>query len=321
VAQPLGYSPTGNATAEVIWKHVEQACKPPHAFPAEQCWLHEIAYEWNTQTTTATGMAPFMVQFGAPPVTALAQLSRGSAASATAVPLVDGEDDSVRAATDVAAVVGVAVRRANYQRHSRAADLNLASRGSLRPLEVGSKAFVYQPPSGAVVNRRGEGRNRAFVASFTGPATITTRLSATGYVLVDDETGTRYNRHRRHLRPVHGDFLIAHIDYLCDWMTVQMGHVRREPLQRCFLTLPHLEEGDLDHSTRVGAEPEKQRPRRDQLGEEQTARWSRGMGRWGFGCTHHARVENQPSADDVGWAGRLEGGRRVRWAEGQTTRW
>jgi hypothetical protein len=35
------------------------------------------------------------------------------------------------------------------------------------------------------------------------------------------------------------------------------------------------------------------------------------MGRWGFGCIHHASVENQPSADDVGWAGRLGGGRRV----------
>ena len=202
VAQPLGYSPTGNASAEVVWKHVEQACKPPHVFPPDQGRLHEIAYEWNTQTKTTTGMTPFMVQFGVPPVTAPVQLSRGSAAGAAAVPLVHGEDDSVRTATNVAAVVGVAVRRANYQRHSRAADLNLASRGSLRPLEVGSKAYVYQPPSGAVVNSRGEGRNRAFVPSFAGPATITTRLSATGYVLVDDATGTKYNRHRRHLRPV-----------------------------------------------------------------------------------------------------------------------
>jgi hypothetical protein len=201
VAQPLGYSPTGNASAEVIWKHVEQACKPPHEFPPDQCRLHEIAYEWNTQTKSATGMTPFMVQCGVPPVTAPAQLSRGSAAGAAAVPQVHDEDDNGRTATNVAAVVGVAVRRANYQRHSRAADLNLASRGSLRPLEVGSKAYVYQPPSGAVVNSRGEGRNRAFVPSFTGPATITTRLSATGYVLVDDETGTTYKRHRRHLRP------------------------------------------------------------------------------------------------------------------------
>jgi hypothetical protein len=54
------------------------------------------------------------------------------------------------------------------------------------------------------------------------------------------------------------------------------------------------------------------------FGEEQTARWSRGMGRWGFGCIHHASVENQPSADDVGWAGRLGGGRRVRRAEAAT---
>ena len=36
------------------------------------------------------------------------------------------------------------------------------------------------------------------------------------------------------------------------------------------------------------------------------------MGRCTFGCIHHTSVENQPSADDVGWAGRLGGGRRVR---------
>ena len=47
------------------------------------------------------------------------------------------------------------------------------------------------------------------------------------------------------------------------------------------------------------------------FGGDQTARWSRGMGRWGFGCIHHASVENQPSADDVGWVGRVGGGRRV----------
>ena len=41
------------------------------------------------------------------------------------------------------------------------------------------------------------------------------------------------------------------------------------------------------------------------------------MGIWSFGCIHHASVENQPSADDVGWAGRLKGGRRVGWAEGR----
>ena len=42
------------------------------------------------------------------------------------------------------------------------------------------------------------------------------------------------------------------------------------------------------------------------------------MGRWGFGCIHHASVENQPPADDVVWAGRLGGGRRVRRAEAAT---
>ena len=102
----------------------------------------------------------------------------------------------------MAAVIGVAVRRGNSQRRTRAANLTLATKGRLKPLMVGSKAFVFQPPSGAVVNSRGEGRNRAFVSSFAGPATITTRLSATGYVLVDDKSGTTYYRHRQHLRPV-----------------------------------------------------------------------------------------------------------------------
>jgi len=67
-----------------------------------------------------------------------------------------------------------------------------------------------------------------------------------------------------------------------------------------------------------GGSTEKRRAQTCRFGEEQTARWSRGMGRWGFGCIHHASVENQPSADDVGWAGRLGGGRRVRRAEAAT---
>ena len=40
------------------------------------------------------------------------------------------------------------------------------------------------------------------------------------------------------------------------------------------------------------------------------------MGRCGFGCIHLAGVEGQPSADDVGWAGRLGGRRRVRLGRG-----
>ena len=40
------------------------------------------------------------------------------------------------------------------------------------------------------------------------------------------------------------------------------------------------------------------------------------MGRCGFGCIHLAGVESQPSADDVGWAGRLGRGRRVRLGQG-----
>ena len=40
------------------------------------------------------------------------------------------------------------------------------------------------------------------------------------------------------------------------------------------------------------------------------------MGRGGFGCIHLAGVESQPSADDVGWAGRLGGRRRVRLGQG-----
>jgi hypothetical protein len=78
----------------------------------------------------------------------------------------------------------------------------MASRGHLPPLPVGARAYVFQPPSGAVVNARGDGRNRAFVSSFAGPATITARLSNSAYTLLDDRSGVTYHRHRRHLRPV-----------------------------------------------------------------------------------------------------------------------
>ena len=103
---------------------------------------------------------------------------------------------------DTEAVRSVAANRSNNARRVRAADLNRASRGHLPALAIGSKTFVFQPASGAVVKSRGGDRNRTFVSSFVGPATITGRLSSSGYELVDDNTGTLYRRHRQHLRPI-----------------------------------------------------------------------------------------------------------------------
>jgi hypothetical protein len=182
---------------------VEQAVKEDDTFPPTAQRLDEIAFEWNTQIKSSTQLTPFMIQFGTAPTTAGLQLATASAAESRRAAT---DDEVVESATQTALNAGairtVAANRGNNARRVRAADLNRASKGHLPALEIGSKTFVYQPASGAVVNARGGGRNRTFVSSFTGPATITGRLSMTGYELVDDNTGTHYRRHRQHLRPI-----------------------------------------------------------------------------------------------------------------------
>lgn len=203
IKPPLAYSPTGNSAAEVIWKHVEQAVKGDDEFPPTMQRLDEIAFEWNVQVKNSTGLTPFVIQYGAAPTTAGVQFvtaaERSSRRTAT-----DEEVMSSAAQTgrDAEAIRSVAANRSNNARRVRAADLNRASRGHLPELAIGSKTFVFQPASGAVVKSRGGDRNRTFVASFVGPATITGRLSSSGYELVDDNTGTLYRRHRQHLRPI-----------------------------------------------------------------------------------------------------------------------
>ena len=61
------------------------------------------------------------------PLTAPAQLSRSLTAGAAAVPMLHDEESSVRTATDGAAVVGVAVRKTNRQRQTRAARRKLGT--------------------------------------------------------------------------------------------------------------------------------------------------------------------------------------------------
>ena len=212
VVPPLAYSPTGNAAGEVAWKHVATALKGDEAFPPDQERLNEIAFAWNTQTKAGTQFSPFLIQFGSAAVTAAVQLARGMVpAGCRPATQAEIEAEALSTAESVASVTKVAADRGNNQRRVRAADLNLASRGHLAPLAVGTRAYVYQPPSGAVVNSRGEGRNRAFVPAFTGPATVVAQLSNSGYRLVDDRSGLTYHRHRRHLRPL-GDVVCIAAD-------------------------------------------------------------------------------------------------------------
>ena len=53
VRQPLAYSPTGNASGEVGWKHIVTS---DVRFPPTQQRLNEITFAWNTQTKASTQM-------------------------------------------------------------------------------------------------------------------------------------------------------------------------------------------------------------------------------------------------------------------------
>ena len=202
VVKPLAYSPTGNGSAEIFWKHYETALRSSSNFPGGPEEDAKIAFAWNTQTKATTGFTPFAIQHGSAATTAAVNLARGLRAQRN-----PSQDEHRQLSRDLqraaAAITAIAAARGNTQRRVTAISLNRRSRSQLVALEVGDKAFVYQPASGAVVNARGGGRNRAFVGSFTGPATVTARRSNTAYVLTDDKTGATYDRHRKHLRPLH----------------------------------------------------------------------------------------------------------------------
>ena len=68
--------------------------------------------------------------------------------------------------------------------------------------------------------------------------------------MVDDQTGTRYNGIGDTFDLSDGDLLIVRYDYLCVGRKVRMRCVRSDAQLRIFITVPHLEEGDLDHSKR-----------------------------------------------------------------------
>ena len=108
------------------------------------------------------------------------------------------EESSVRTATDGAAVVGVAVRKTNRQRQTRAARRKL------------------------------------------GTSWSTTRL-----VPETIGTGDTFDL-------FDGDLLIVRYDYLCVGRKVRMRCVRSDAQLRIFITVPHLEEGDLVYSKRFG---------------------------------------------------------------------
>jgi hypothetical protein len=217
-------------------------------------------------------------------------------AGAAAVPMLHDEESSVRTATDGAAVVGVAVRKTNRQRQTRAARRKLGTSWSttrLVPETIGT-GDTFDLFDGDLLSERFN-----YLCDGDGSADEQRWNDSLHRIFLDilhPENG--YHDHRSGgVGAVHGRasvgmgrwsyYFIHHADVSC-----QTASCNTTPMQEW------------------GGSTEKRRAQTCRFGEEQTARWSRGMGRWGFGCIHHASVENQPSADDVGWAGRLGGGRR-----------
>jgi hypothetical protein len=198
---PFGYHSTGNAHGEVYWKHFEAEMTASGDFPGDAELDASIAFAWNIQTKDGTGLTPFAIQHGSPATTAAVHLAQGMSRlrAPTAAEKRQFVQDNQRS---TAAIVRLAARRGNYRRRVSAINLNRRHNAALSKLKCGDKAFVYQPPSGAIVASRGHGRNKAFVSSFTGPATVTFVRSNTGYQLKDDATGVVYERHRTHIRPI-----------------------------------------------------------------------------------------------------------------------
>ena len=199
VVQPLAYSPTGNSSGEIFWSHFRLAYSDSGSpFPGDQERDNEICFAWNCQVKASTGFSPFMIQHGSAATTAAVQLARGL--SSAVEPSAQQKSQLCRdMSVATAAITRIAAAQGNHRRRLTAIANNRKSRIRLKPLNVGQRVFAFQPPSGAVVDARGGGRNRAFVAPFIGPATVVTRLSNVGYELQSDD-GKKFHRHRKHLR-------------------------------------------------------------------------------------------------------------------------
>ena len=199
VVQPLAYSPTGNSSGEIFWSHFRLAYSDSGSpFPGDQERDNEICFAWNCQVKSSTGFSPFMIQHGSAATTAAVQLARGL--SSAVAPSAQQKTQLCRdMSVATAAISRIAAAQGNHRRRLTAIANNRRSRIRLKPLNVGQRVFAFQPPSGAVVDSRGGGRNRAFVAPFIGPATVVSRLSNVGYNLQSDD-GKTFHRHRKHLR-------------------------------------------------------------------------------------------------------------------------
>jgi hypothetical protein len=135
-------------------------------------------------------VTPFQVYFGAP--------ARNPFATALLDhPIVDEDKDAslpneFAAAVTVSTTIFTQLARTHdeYVRAESAARLN--EHGTARTFPIGAKLKIRVPPT--VQQMEETGHRAKHITAWRGPCTVTERLSATSYAVVDDDTQRAYER-------------------------------------------------------------------------------------------------------------------------------
>ena len=197
IPKPLAYNSQANAASERFWRHFNARMQAANDYPGDQESDKRICWEWNIQRKRGTRFSPFEIMYGTPVITRALNRARG--VHTVRAPTAEERAELEQCLQQTAATItGIAARRANTARRSKAIDRNIAGVAVLPELLPGDKCMFYQPASGGLV--KAKGRSRSFVPAFSGPATVLARMSNVGYWLQGDDDRRYYYRHRAALR-------------------------------------------------------------------------------------------------------------------------
>lgn len=182
-----GYSPTGNATCERVFRYVNTCFRvmSDKQYAHWQDFVSTIEAAWNSTTHSSINCTPFEASHGV-------KMRAGS----EFFPVSSGEPQDMDGATltiiqkSAAAFNRAAKANDLYAKTQRAMKLNAAGRKVT--YKVGDLVRIFFPPSAAEVKRAG--RMTKHLCHYKGPLRIVQVIGNTGYKVVDIKTGMHYER-------------------------------------------------------------------------------------------------------------------------------
>ena len=195
-----GYSARANGTVERCWDFIGRVLR---RLTDEQSkhwedFIPDIRAAYNMSYRQSHGASPFEVRFGYAPRTATeARLGPTSVGVLGMAQEITSADIAVHLSL-MHMAQDEARRTATWHRQREVDRLNAAGFRA-EPFAVGDKCAYWLPPSQLQVKRRQ--RKKKHLPHFHGPATITEKLGASMYRLVDDASKQVYERNFSALLP------------------------------------------------------------------------------------------------------------------------